>query len=90
MQRLADSELQAALAALPSWRLDGGKLYRELTFADFRSAFAFMTQVALAAEAMGHHPEWWNSYRTVRVWLTTHDAGGVTAHDTALARAIGA
>ena len=46
--------------------------------------------VALAAEAQAHHPEWWNSYATVRVWLWTHDAGGITAADVALATAIDA
>jgi 4a-hydroxytetrahydrobiopterin dehydratase len=88
MPRLSDSQLRAALAELPGWRADGGKLYRELTFADFRAAFSFMTKVALAAEAMNHHPEWWNTYRIVRVWLTTHDEGGITEKDVALARLI--
>jgi 4a-hydroxytetrahydrobiopterin dehydratase len=90
MTRLTDAELRAALAALPSWRLDQGKLYRELRFADFIAAFAFMTKVALMAERMNHHPEWHNVYGSVRVWLTTHDSLGISAKDVALARAIDA
>jgi 4a-hydroxytetrahydrobiopterin dehydratase len=59
---------------------------REFVFADFNRAFAFMTQVALAAEKADHHPEWSNVYNKVRVTLTTHDAGGVTQKDLDLAR----
>jgi 4a-hydroxytetrahydrobiopterin dehydratase len=59
---------------------------REFVFADFNRAFAFMTQVALAAEKADHHPEWANVYNKVRITLTTHDAGGVTQKDLELAR----
>ena len=59
---------------------------REFVFADFNRAFAFMTQVALAAEKADHHPEWLNVYNKVRVTLSTHDAGGVTQKDLELAR----
>lgn len=59
---------------------------REFAFKDFNQAFAFMTQVALAAEKADHHPEWSNVYNKVRVTLTTHDAGGLTEKDLALAR----
>jgi 4a-hydroxytetrahydrobiopterin dehydratase len=59
---------------------------REFVFKDFNRAFAFMTQVALAAEKADHHPEWSNVYNKVRVTLTTHDAGGVTQKDLDLAR----
>ncbi|HLU40487.1 MAG TPA: 4a-hydroxytetrahydrobiopterin dehydratase [Planctomycetota bacterium] len=89
-RRLSAAELRAALVRLPNWRLDGGRLYREWTFPDFATAFSFMTKVALVAEAMGHHPDWSNSYRMVRIWLTTHDAGGITIKDIALAESIGA
>ncbi len=78
--------LAAALADLPGWVLREGALSREFTFADFPSAFGFMAAVAVRAEAMGHHPDWSNSWRTVRVRLRTHSAGGVTALDVALAR----
>jgi 4a-hydroxytetrahydrobiopterin dehydratase len=59
---------------------------REYVFPDFNRAFAFITQVALAAEKADHHPEWFNVYNKVRVTLTTHDAGGVTQKDLDLAR----
>ena len=61
-------------------------IQREFVFPDFNRAFAFMTQVALAAEKADHHPEWSNVYNKVRVTLTTHDAGGVTQKDLDLAR----
>ena len=85
MERLTDDQVRDALQSLDGWSLDDGKLYKEFVFPDFRIAFAFMAAVATAAEAMNHHPEWSNVYRTVRVHLTTHDAGGLTASDTALA-----
>ena len=78
-------ELDAALATLPGWEIDRGKLYREFVFPDFNAAFGFMSRVALAAEAADHHPEWSNVYNRVRVHLTTHDAGGVTRRDLELA-----
>jgi 4a-hydroxytetrahydrobiopterin dehydratase len=86
--RLSDAELEAALAGLAGWRRDGDKLLRELRFADFVTAFGFMAAVALVAERMNHHPEWFNVYGTVRIHLTTHDAGGISRKDLELARAI--
>ena len=85
-QQLDDSQLHDALKLLPEWRLEDGKLRREFKFPDFVAAFGFMTQVAIAAEAINHHPEWFNVYNRVRVDLTTHDAGGLTALDVQLAR----
>jgi len=85
MQKLSDSELRDALSALPEWRIAAGKLHREYKFADFVHAFGFMTTAALAIEKMNHHPEWFNVYNQVRVDLTTHDAGGITARDVELA-----
>jgi len=67
------------------WQLCHGKLNKEFHFKDFVEAFGFMTQCALLAEAMNHHPEWFNVYATVRVDLSTHDAGGITELDFALA-----
>jgi 4a-hydroxytetrahydrobiopterin dehydratase len=84
--RALDAETIAErLNTLPDWSLADGKLHRELRFADFVEAFAFMTRVALVAEKMDHHPEWSNVYATVVVDLTTHDAGGITDLDFALA-----
>jgi 4a-hydroxytetrahydrobiopterin dehydratase len=83
--KLTDSELSTALKALPLWTLADGKLHREYKFPDFLHAFGFMATSALAIEKLDHHPEWSNVYNRVTVDLTTHDAGGITAQDTALA-----
>lgn len=85
---LAADEIAAALRELPGWELREGKLRRELAFADFSEAFAFMTRVALAAERLDHHPDWSNVWNRVAIALWTHDAGGITARDLALARQI--
>ncbi len=80
--------VQAALAdpALRAWSVRDGKLYREYRFPSFVDAFGFMASAALRAEAMNHHPEWTNVYDRVTVLLTTHDSGGITDRDLALAR----
>jgi len=80
--------LAQALAGLSGWRHEGGKLHKEFVFADFVEAFGWMTRVALEAEKLGHHPEWFNVYRTVRVALQTHDVAPpqVTETDLGLAR----
>ena len=87
---LSSEARAAALAKLPGWRSVEGRdaITRTFTFADFNQAFGFMTRVALVAEKMDHHPEWFNVYRTVEVTLSTHDAGGVTEKDIALAKAM--
>ena len=74
-------------ARLPGWTVsdDGTAITRRFRFADFSTAWAFMTRAALAAERADHHPDWSNSYGTVDVSLSTHDAGGVTEKDVALA-----
>ena len=80
---------QIASAALPDWSYSserGGCLSRNFVFADFVQAFGFMTQLALHAEKMNHHPEWSNVYNRVDIVLTTHDAGGLTERDVTLAR----
>jgi len=92
-ERLNAAALEQALedlnagAATP-WQICQGKLNKEFHFKDFVEAFGFMTKVALVAEGMNHHPEWFNVYARVRVDLATHDAGGVTELDFALARRI--
>lgn len=89
-QPLTAAARATALASLPDWRLDADAdtLTRSLAFADFSQAFGFMTRVALVAEKMDHHPDWCNVYNTVSITLSTHDAGGLTDKDIALARAI--
>ncbi len=81
----------AAVADLSAWSIASGDrpaIRREIRFADFNTAFGFMSRVALKAETMDHHPEWSNVYNRVEVLLTTHDAGGVTELDTTMARFI--
>lgn len=92
MQRLDEHAVQERMARVPQWVLEPGALAitRGFVFADFGEAFAFMTRVALAAERADHHPEWRNVYNRVEVRLTTHDAGGLTDRDFALAAAIDA
>ena len=84
--KLGDADVTQRLAALPGWTLKAGKLHRELAFADFTQAFAFMTDVAREADALDHHPEWFNVYNRVVIDLATHDAGGITTLDFELAR----
>ena len=85
---LGAGEIDEALASLDGWEVHDGKLHREFVFASFVEAFGFMAKAALVAERANHHPEWFNVYRTVRVDLTTHESGGITERDTALARAM--
>ena len=84
-QKLNDPEIAAELAKLPGWTYESGKLHRVFTCRDFVHAFGFMTSVALAAEAMNHHPDWSNSWNKVTVDLVTHSSGGVTERDLELA-----
>jgi 4a-hydroxytetrahydrobiopterin dehydratase len=85
MSKLTDEQVQTALARLPGWSLANGKLHRDYKFKDFVHAFGFMATAAVAVEARNHHPEWSNVWNRVTVDLMTHDAGGVTEKDTALA-----
>jgi 4a-hydroxytetrahydrobiopterin dehydratase len=80
----------AAIPQLSGWSAVPGRdaIAKTFKFKDFRTAFAFMTRVALKAEAMDHHPEWSNVYNRVEITLSTHDSGGVTAWDVELARYI--
>lgn len=73
----------------PGWTLDGAALTRSFRFPDFAQAFAFLTRVAAHAEAVDHHPEFTSVWNRVDFRLTSHDAGGVTERDVALARVIG-
>ena len=90
--RLSDSEVAALLTELPDWTLrgDGKALERSFKFEDFNAAFGFMTRVALYADKHDHHPEWSNVYNRVEITLTTHDAGGLSQRDEAMARALAA
>jgi 4a-hydroxytetrahydrobiopterin dehydratase len=91
-ERLSPAARKAALGEVPGWvELEAREaIGRTFTFKDFSEAFGFMARVALVAEKRDHHPEWRNVYKTVEVVLSTHDAGGVTALDVELARAMNA
>ncbi len=89
IQPLDAATIDARLRSeLPGWTLRDGKLYQKFVCADFVAAFGLMCQVALLAERADHHPEWSNVYKTVEIWLTTHEAGGISERDFALAQAI--
>lgn len=85
LAKLSDSEIRTALEGLSGWKIAGNKLHREYQFPDFVHAFGFMATSAVAIEAMGHHPEWFNVWNQVKVDLTTHDSGGITTKDIELA-----
>ena len=85
MKRLTSVEISALLTKRELWSLHDGKLTRELKFPDFISAFAFMTKVALVAERMGHHPEWFNVFDTERIQLSSHEVDGLSSKDFELA-----
>src|ERR1700757_946687 len=89
-QRLTAEARKSGLKDLPGWAEVSGReaIARTFVFKDFNEAFGFMSRAALVAEKHDHHPEWRNVYKTVEVVLATHDAGGVTARDIALAKAM--
>jgi 4a-hydroxytetrahydrobiopterin dehydratase len=90
MGKLEGQARKSALAELKDWRELPGRdaIARKFIFRDFNEAFGFMARVALVAEKMDHHPEWFNIYKTVDVVLSTHDAGGLTEKDITLAKAM--
>jgi 4a-hydroxytetrahydrobiopterin dehydratase len=91
-ERLSAEARKAALKGLSGWAETSGReaIARTFSFKDFNEAFGFMARAALVAEKSDHHPEWRNVYKTVEVVLATHDAGGVTELDIALAKAMNA
>jgi len=88
VEKLSSSDIEQRMVELPAWALDQHKLFRQFVFANFVETFGFMSQVALLAERLGHHPEWSNVYNRVEIHLTTHDAGGLSALDFTLAKQI--
>ncbi|MEQ8353331.1 MAG: 4a-hydroxytetrahydrobiopterin dehydratase [Leptospiraceae bacterium] len=87
-KKLTEQEIQDALKELKDWEEKDGKLFCEIQFEDFNEAFSFMVGVAIQAEKMDHHPEWFNVYNKLRIWLHTHDMGGITPLDVEMARFI--
>lgn len=90
MERLTQSQRSDLLPGLAGWTLDEARdgLRKSFVFVDFCEAFGFMARVALLAEKADHHPEWSNVWNRVDILLTTHDAGGLSMRDVALAGAI--
>ena len=86
--KLTDAEISAQLEGISDWTVENEKLHKEFQFDSFVEAFGFMASVALIAESMNHHPEWFNVYNRVTVDLATHDAGGISALDFELAKKI--
>ena len=89
-EKLSTDEVAAQLSELEGWilREDGGAISKGFKFRNFSQAFGFMTECALVAERMNHHPDWSNVYSRVDVVLSTHDAAGITELDFKLARAM--
>ncbi len=85
---LSEREIRERLREIPQWKREGKAINRTWTFDDFPPALAFINRVGELAEAANHHPDIYNSWATVRLRLTTHDAGGLTDRDFDLARAV--
>ncbi len=90
MRTMSESEIKAALASEPEWKLEDGKLVRDWTFADFVKAMEFVNRIAVVAEEAGHHPDIDIRYNHVRLGLVSHDAGGITERDARMAARISA
>lgn len=90
IQKLAESARQEAIANLQGWqyRADRDAIFKSFTFKNFVEAWGFMSRIAIMAEKMNHHPEWFNVYNRVDILLTTHDCGGLSERDVQLAQAI--
>jgi len=87
-RKLSEAEITNELDKLDGWKVASGKLSRTLKFENFIQAFSFMTKVALEAEKMNHHPEWFNVYDRLDISLVTHDLKGISTYDIKLARTI--
>jgi len=87
-KKIDASEIQERLKEFSGWSVKDGKLHRDFQFDSFVQAFGFMAKVALSAESMDHHPEWFNVYNKVSIDLSTHDLGGISTFDFELAKKI--
>jgi 4a-hydroxytetrahydrobiopterin dehydratase len=88
VEKLTDAEIQKQLTNAKGWKLENGKLHRAFECKDFVAAFGKMTQVALVAESLNHHPEWFNVWNKVVIDLNTHSVQGISALDFQLAARI--
>lgn len=87
-KKLSNEEIANEIKNYKLWSIEEKKLYRKIVFKDFVSAFSFMTHIAIHAEKLNHHPEWKNVYNQIEIWLTTHDANGISKKDFELAKLI--
>jgi len=87
-KKLSEQEIKEEVAKLQGWTVVNGKLNKDFEFKDFVNAFGFMTQIAIKAEKMEHHPEWSNVYNRLKIELVTHDLGGISTYDIKLASII--
>jgi len=87
---LSEGEIASRMIEVPGWSLRGKAIQRTWKFKDFKHALAFINRVGSLAEAANHHPDIWNSWNRVKLSLTTHDSGGLTARDFELAKQIDA
>ncbi len=85
-EKLTNSEIEAHLEGVAGWSVEDGKLHKQFQFETFVEAFGFMTSLALIAEKMNHHPEWFNVCNRVTIDLMTHDVGGISDLDFQLAK----
>lgn len=85
-KKLTNSEIETHLEGIAGWSVEDGKLHKQFQFESFVEAFGFMTSLALIAEKMNHHPEWFNVYNRVTIDLMTHDAEGISDLDFKLAK----
>ena len=86
--KLSEKEIRDQVGKLDGWNVVDGKINKTFEFDDFVQAFGFMTRVAMEAEKMNHHPEWFNVYNRVRIDLVTHDIGGISNYDIKLAKTV--
>ena len=87
-QKLSQQEIELEIGKIQGWKVANGKLNRTFEFENFVHAFGFMTQVAIQAEKMNHHPEWFNVYNKIEINLVTHDISGISNYDIKLAETI--
>jgi 4a-hydroxytetrahydrobiopterin dehydratase len=87
-RKLSNHEIEEEVTKLLGWKLVNGKLNKSFEFKDFIEAFGFMTKVAMQAEKLNHHPEWFNVYNIVKIDLVTHDLNGISTYDIKLANMI--
>jgi 4a-hydroxytetrahydrobiopterin dehydratase len=87
-EKISDERIHEEISRLNGWDVKDGKLSKSFKFDNFVKAFGFMTQVAIEAEKMNHHPDWKNVYNSVEIELFTHDASSITTNDIKLAQVI--